>query len=165
MPTMRSQYTISQFYERLRKKAHEIAVDMITNLNRKGTIRIGSNGAVDIKDGDVEIKFYASHMSYYDQGEPVTKPSEYWRECPKCGNDFTSDSLCSRCGEETQPQQRNSYPNGFSIDIEEKTYMSSNHSTKISYTEGQKEQAEQFIAELMEGVEIQPRFRLAQLQQ
>lgn len=159
MTTIRSQYAISQFYERLRKKAHEMAIDIVTNLNAEATIKIGPDG-IDITGTDIEIRFYASHISYRTQGKPVKKISG-WRECPKCEYGWTHETRCSRCGEETQPSYMTTYPDSFFIDIEEKNYTSSNHSTKISYTEGQKERAEQFISELMKGVEIKPRFSLS----
>ena len=159
MPTTRSQYTISQFHERLRKKAHEMAIDLVTNLNANATIKIGRSG-IDITGTDIEIKFYASHISYYKKGEPVKRELSGWRKCPKCGSGWERHEKCSECGEETQPSYHTTY-DSFSIDFEEKLYASSNHSTKINYNEGKKERADQFISELMKGVEIKPRFRLA----
>ncbi len=165
MPTTRSQYTISQFYERLRKRAHEMAIDIVTNLNAEATIKIGSNG-INITGTDIEIRFYASHISYQTQGKPVKKLFDGgWRQCPKCEYGWTHETHCSRCGEETQPSYMTTYPDSFFIDIEEKNYTNSSHCTKISYTEGQKERAEQFISELMKGVEIKPRFKLSEYPQ
>ena len=163
MPTVRSQYSFSQFHERLRKKAHEIAKDLVTNLDKKATIVKSSDG-IDIKNGDIEIRFYASHISFTERGEPVKEPSQYgYRECPKCGLGWQRGIKCENCGEETQPEMFTTYPNSFSIDVEAKNYTTSNHQTKISYIEGQKERAEQFISELMKGVEIVPRFSLANM--
>ena len=162
MPTVRSQYSFSQFHERLRKKAHEIAKDLVTNLDKKATIVISSNG-IDIKNGDIEIRFYASHISFIDLGEPLKEPSQYYRECPKCGDPWQRGEKCEDCGAETVPHMIISYPNSFHIDIEEKEYNTSNHRTKISYSEGQKERAEQFISDLMKGVEIVPKFSLANM--
>lgn len=162
MPTLRSEYSFSQFHERLRQKAHEIAKELVTNLDKKATIAISSDG-IDIKNGDIELRFYTSHISFVDLGEPVKEPSQYYRECPKCGAPWQRGTKCEYCGAETVTSYNISYPNSFRIDIEEKNYTTSNHQTKISYIEGQKERAEQFISELMKGVEIVPRFSLANM--
>jgi len=165
MPTVRSQYSFSQFHERLRKKAHEIAKDIITNLDRKATIVISSDGIdIDIKNGDVEIRFYRSHISFTERGEPVKEHSQHgYRECPKCGLSWQRKTKCDNCGEDTQPMVLTTYPNSFFIDIEPKNYATSNDQTKISYNEGQKERVERFIADLMKDVEIVPRFSLANM--
>jgi len=109
-------------------------MDTVKNLD-KGTVRIqiyGKRFSV-VETDRVNIRFYASHASYYEQ------PTK-------------------------------SYENWWGFDVEEKLFLTSNHSTKISFSSGsteaktaaKKKKVEEFIDRLMKesGMKIIPRFSL-----
>jgi len=133
MPTIRSEFNIEQFEEVLRKLAHEIALDAVKNLNQ-GDVRIQIYGPrfSIVETGKVQIRFYANHISYYEQ-----------------------------------PTRNRAY--GWGFDVEDKLYLTSSHSTKISFyapESREKEFSEKitvFIDKIMAEASIKPvpRFKLA----
>jgi len=134
IPTIRSYFTFEQFEEVLQKLAHQQALDAVKSL-AQGDVRIqiyGRRFSV-LETNRVTIRFYAKHVSYYEQ--PTKSYKDWW---------------------------------GF--DVEEKLFLTSNHSTKISFMAGnnsretaaKQKKVGEFIDKLMSesGMQIIPRFSL-----
>lgn len=113
-----------------------MAMDAVKNLDQ-GDVRIQIHGHrfSTCETSLVTIRFYANHVSYYEQPTPTK-----------------------------------SYKNWWGFDVEEKLFMTSNHSTKISFANGdnkaetvaKRKKIEDFVEKMMSesGMQVIPRFTL-----
>ena len=77
MPTLRSLFNFEQFNEVLQRRAHAIALDAVRNLNQ-GDVRIVIHGPrlSEVGTGKVNVRFYANHVSYFE--EPTRDYKSWW---------------------------------------------------------------------------------------
>ena len=156
MPTIRSHYNLEQFEKVLQKLAHEIAVDAVTNLNNAyANITIHGSRLTHVETGKV-VHRKSQWGSEYEWDERV--PTHKFRFFAKHMSYYVLDD------EDDE--------DGWGFDVEEKKYLTSNHSTKISIdaTEEKREQVEKKITELIDRLMAEasikpiPRFTLSKAQ-
>lgn len=77
MPTIKSYFNFEQFEKVLQKLAHEIALDAVENLGQ-GDVRIVIHGPKlsVVETSKATIRFYAKHISYYE--EPTRNHKDWW---------------------------------------------------------------------------------------
>lgn len=132
MPTIRSHFSFEQFEAVLQKLAHEMAVDLLTELKGKNiSIRADKGRLIYVLTDAIDFRFFASHLSFSKQ---------------------------------TGKTQNG----GLAFEIENKEFSTSNHRSKISFWADEKDinakqkLIEDFLAKLMQGIEPEPRFKLAE---
>lgn len=155
VPTIRSHYSFEQFEAVLQKLAHEMALDALKML--KGELRIiaHSSRLNEVQANNIEIRFYASHLSF----------SKHTRK--------TEDGIAFEIeNKEYSTSNHRSKISYFVSEAYEKGLYDPDPkiraATEAAVEQKSKEKAKQkekqiteFLDKLMQGIKHEPRFKLA----
>lgn len=157
MTTIRSHFSFEQFEAVLQKMAHEMAVDLLTELKGKNiSIRADRGRLVYVITDVVDFRFFASHLSFSKHTGKTQDGLAFEIENKEFLTSNHRSKISYFVGEAYEKGLYDSNP-----EIRAAAEATVEQKTKELAKQKEKQIAE-FLDKLMQGIEPQPRFKLAE---